>query len=57
MSALHEHVKTVTSAIDHRTPRDERSRHAIKNILAIAGQLIIGAAGNGLYEALKQIVA
>ncbi|WP_406636492.1 hypothetical protein [Amycolatopsis sp. WGS_07] len=57
LPVLDEHVQTLSDAVNHRTPCNEGTRRAIKTILAIAGQLVIGAAGNGLYEALKQIVA
>ncbi|MFI5592494.1 hypothetical protein ACIA5G_46120 [Amycolatopsis sp. NPDC051758] len=49
-------VAAIADVVEGRAPLTSPVRKSIKTVLGIAGQLIIGAAGNGLYEALKQMV-
>ncbi|WP_154676178.1 hypothetical protein [Amycolatopsis benzoatilytica] len=49
-------TETIATAVEQNAPVTDAVRRAVTVILGVASQLIIGAAGNGLYDALKQMV-
>ncbi len=53
---VEDEIAVISEVVQRRSPVTTAVRKSIKTILGIAGQLIIGAAGNGLYDSLKQMV-
>ncbi|WP_344860449.1 hypothetical protein [Amycolatopsis ultiminotia] len=54
-SAVDGEVEVIAKVVEQNAPMTDKVCTSVKLLLGLAGELIIGAAGNGLYDALKQM--
>jgi hypothetical protein len=56
LATVDDETDALARLVERRAPLTAATRKSIKTILGVAGQLIIGAAGNGFYDMIKQMV-